>query len=831
MKIHSIRLKHFKPVKYSLLGREEIMLDLSGLPDGLVAIAGKNGAAKTTILDNLHPFQVMPFRASKPLYDMVYGTEAEKDLVWEHDGSVYRSILKLNGKTREMSSSLYKRLDDGSWGEPIVDGRNRDYLAAVEKILGISEKMFLLTRFRSQDAASFVKFKKNDFREVFESMIPELEYFLGVSSRASEQRGKSESELATLQRELASVEQLLASLPDRKPPEEGAIESLEKALEDKRVRAGEIQELVNNNAATLSSQEEQARALAKSLSDIKDRLAKREKEISDRKTVIARKTRELNDLISKKEEITKAKERLSPLREQLRVMQEKLKERSVLLAEVNDLSRSLTGLKAQAAALRKELASAVQIAELLHEVPCDGEEKQSSCKLLASGVEMAAKVPGMKDELEYLLDTIAMSEEELKEKNELMASKYPEAAIPQSLLDDISRAQAAAARADLLAHAEGQLADLSAEAKTLEQTLLDAQAAAAEESSSISSRLEEIKTARTDLVTRNNETKAKKTAMEQEISDISSRAETLRTDKRLYEENERRKTVMNEQIVKMHAGIEKVTKDVRQWKLIQQGFGREGLIALELTIAAPSVSDIANALLTEMGGRFAIRFDTLEPRMTRGKVTGYKESFTVKVFDAEKGIEKDLDDLSGGERVWVDESIARGIGIYNSRNTRSNLGFLVSDEKDGALDKDKKLEYVAMKRKVIELGGDRQEIFISHTPEVWDLADEVIVVGADGVRLRSGVSVEVDIPRETPQQETVQPALPSDTGAEVLEIPKKKTRRKKDKVPADAPASPGGNVTLFPDATAMDPPRPAPSDEPEAAPEEDAGFSYMSPGG
>jgi len=31
-----------------------------------------------------------------------------------------------------------------------------------------------------------------------------------------------------------------------------------------------------------------------------------------------------------------------------------------------------------------------------------------------------------------------------------------------------------------------------------------------------------------------------------------------------------------------------------------------------------------------------------------------------------------------------------------------------------------------MKRKVLELGGYHQEIFISHTPELWGMADAII---------------------------------------------------------------------------------------------------------
>jgi len=794
MRIRNLRLKHFKPIKYSLLGREEIMLDFSSLPDGLVAVVGKNGAAKTTIIDNCHPFRIMPFRAKQALPDMVYDN-AEKDLIWEHEGTVYRSLLKINAKTRDMQSFLSEMAEDGTWKPPMVDGRNNDYDAAVEKILGITEKMFFITRFRSQDAQSFVNFQKNDFREVFEKMIPELEYLLNVSERASAQRKLVDTDLGKATSELASVEKLLASLPAREKPDETIISDLERSLAEKRLRATEIQEIIDSNTATLSSLDEQSKQLSKNTADAKTRLSQREKEINERRKAIARKTHDLGELIIKKNEILQAVAKLPGLKNDLKALQEKLAKRNVLVTEISGISQTLSGLRAETAALRKQLASASGIAKLLHEVPCDGEEKQSSCKLLASGVEMAAKIPGMNEELSYLLDNTAMSEEELKNKNAELASEYPEKAIPQSLLDNISETQTMAARAELLAHAERQITDLSIEGKKLESTLMEAQQAAALESSSVKQRLEKLQAERQALSAKYNDSKNRKTLIEQEINTISTKVENLRTDRKLYEENERRKGVINEEIATINKRIERLTRDLYQWKHIEEGFGRNGLIALELELAAPAVSDIANALLTEMGGRFAIRFDTLEPKMTRGKITGYKESFSVKVFDGEKGIEKALIDLSGGERVWVDEAMARGIGIYNSRNTGANLGFLVSDERDGALDADKKLEYMAMKRKVLELGGDKQEIFISHTPEVWDLADEVIEVGSEGVRLRNGRSIEVEIHEpveEKPALPAVEAALPQ--GAEIHEFPKKPRKRKPKTIPEPQP-----EATLFPE--------------------------------
>ena len=94
----SLTLKGFKGIR-SGLGRDAITLDLEALvgDDQLVAIAGSNGRGKTTIMDNLHPFLVMPSRAGADglgafsYYDHVCLPESEKDLTWAHAGRSYRS--------------------------------------------------------------------------------------------------------------------------------------------------------------------------------------------------------------------------------------------------------------------------------------------------------------------------------------------------------------------------------------------------------------------------------------------------------------------------------------------------------------------------------------------------------------------------------------------------------------------------------------------------------------------------------------------------------------------------------------------------------------------
>ena len=109
-----------------------------------------------------------------------------------------------------------------------------------------------------------------------------------------------------------------------------------------------------------------------------------------------------------------------------------------------------------------------------------------------------------------------------------------------------------------------------------------------------------------------------------------------------------------------------------------------------------------------------------------------RETFDIVVFDAEavsgSSAEKSISLMSGGERVWLNECLARAIALYQGQMSGQKYQTLFADESDGALDTAKKEQFVKMKRTVLELGGYEREIFITHTPELWDLADVVIDV-------------------------------------------------------------------------------------------------------
>ncbi len=118
-----------------------------------------------------------------------------------------------------------------------------------------------------------------------------------------------------------------------------------------------------------------------------------------------------------------------------------------------------------------------------------------------------------------------------------------------------------------------------------------------------------------------------------------------------------------------------------------------------------------------------MRIDTQETVKSTGN---QKETFDIIVFDSKGGEPKSVSAMSGGEKIWINEAITRALALYQAQQSGQTFHTLFSDESDGALDPEKKGQFVRMKRRVLELGGYGREYFISHSPDVWPLADAVI---------------------------------------------------------------------------------------------------------
>src|SRR5450830_48011 len=216
------------------MARETLALDFAALATGaqLVALVGPNGRGKTTILDNMTPYPVMPSKAGPDglgafsYYDEVYLPVSRKELVWEMNGLHYLSqiVIRLNGKRR---TEAYLHVDHGSGWQPaalpggtVSDGRMASYLECVEAIAGPAATFFT-TAFSAQNRRQLSHYRNAEIKALLGDLLG-LERVRAKGAQAAEtarllrhRLGEWQHERALLQQQMdagsAALERLRAS--------------------------------------------------------------------------------------------------------------------------------------------------------------------------------------------------------------------------------------------------------------------------------------------------------------------------------------------------------------------------------------------------------------------------------------------------------------------------------------------------------------------------------------------------------------------------------------------------------------------------------------------
>lgn len=203
------------------------------------------------------------------------------------------------------------------------------------------------------------------------------------------------------------------------------------------------------------------------------------------------------------------------------------------------------------------------------------------------------------------------------------------------------------------------------------------------------------------------------------LADVTSRRREL----------ERRREQYAERTVELHATearIAAIEQHRREWDALAKACARDGLQTIEIDAAGPTVSAYTNRILRDCyGTRFTVEIVTQEAKRTTGKDgSTMKETFELHVYDAERGgPPRDIADLSGGEKVIVEEALKSAIALLvNDRNVQ-RIRTCWRDETTGPLDDHNRARYMTMLRSVHTLGGFWQTFFVTHDDEAAVQAD------------------------------------------------------------------------------------------------------------
>lgn len=761
-------------IKGVLAFQAPMTLDLRGLDEGLIAVVGANGEGKSTLLELpcAALFRQFPSRSDKELVDYATERDSYLEAVLTVDTRRYRARVNLDGVKRASDAILEEIGPDGN-RRLLNDGKVTTYDAAVRERFP-SLGLLLSSAFAAQNKkGSFVSLDKKGRKQLFAELL-DLEPLQAMSDTARAAAGVVEQARGRLVavRDLVAretgpdvtvfLEGLATALASDRVSTETRREVLRGQIDDLEAR----QALLGDPVAAYQAAAERVRTFETTLADrrtsraavdvrrttadlthvaesgkVTGRLTKALTEIDERLTNNRR-------LLDHKDAIAHAVARLAEVDGELDVVQTQQQERRRQRGHEGE-ARDRVQRDLHAAELATQLlARAKADRAILDTVPCGGAGEFAGCQFLTNAQTAAQQIADLTARAEHA---------ELK----VLALQIAERLLfldRQLETDDRSITKLRKERESLQVTAKRQTDLASAEARIqeLETKRTDVQADAERDRHAAAARLEaervrldgdqqildtaiaelddELEFARGEL--------AAKTVDHQRVTELLEALTAARADwdtvtktlARLEAQTEdlaRRRSELaakRTEVTNVEGRLRQLEDELLDWHLLTKALARDGLPTLEIALAGPTVSAIAtDLLLASFSGRFSLELVTQEAKAD-GK--GLKEVFELKVMDNTRGGDaRDLSDLSGGEQVIVDEALKNALAIYLNQRTTTPVRTCWRDETIGALDAENAPRYVAMLRRVRDIGGFSQIYFVSHNAEAAALADAQIHVG------------------------------------------------------------------------------------------------------
>ncbi|MEW6343116.1 MAG: SMC family ATPase [Pseudomonadota bacterium] len=765
-----LNLKGFIGVRDGMK-RDEITIDLETLPAGLIALVGPNGCGKTSIMDNLHPYRILPSRATKlsvdafSYWDHLFGVHAEKVLEWEHAGVRYRSTFTFRkpGKTGKAEYYLAWQGPAGGW-EPMQtpdgvtsDGKADTYDQCVTSVCGSMEQFFTSV-FSAQNRRPLASYGASEIKGLLAELL-KVDELQRQSAMATEVSKRLSRALDLVQAEVLT----LSSKRDRLAQVTRAIQADGDALivaRKARETSKGIAALLGQQRATLAAKQVESAAVEARIRELSQRATELNSAIAvnsneekaatqriDQRGVAIRKSivgfnatlaqaPAIQGAAARRED---AHHRISRGDTRVQELQQQIKALETTPITVKTLEAEVESLQGQGKAQKLVLLTFKQQADDFNAVPCREMEVHRSCPLFAQAGEAKAKYDVQYADLKKLGETYTQKQEQAR----ALLPELEKLRVARSELDKVN-AELAQARHDL------QLAtELAARAPLIEQAK-ESLTACETEIAQLEKDLGEVVNRHRETALRLNEQLQQVTAEVARLGGVDVAGEIAKVDLQLQANRDELARIEGQieglirseasrqaeaDVIKAElAGFDatqaranRLSDEIAHWKLLAKGLGNDGVIALTIDDAGPALTQLVNDLLLACyGPRF-----TVEIRTQRALASGeLREGFEILVHDAANDSTKSVSVMSGGEKVWINECLTRGIPLYIGRTAGQPYRTLFTDESDGPLDPEKKRQFMRMKREVLKQGGLDREFFISHTSELVEEADAVIDVEA-----------------------------------------------------------------------------------------------------
>lgn len=207
MRILKLKLRGATGIRKGL-GLDEIEIDFTQFNSGLVALTGRNGCGKTTIMENLHPYRQMVSRDGS-LQSHFFLKDSYRILEFEFNGDKYEAKILIDALTGA-SEAYLAHYENSSYWVVFNDGKLTSYDAELEKLLGTPE-LFFNSVFSGQKSKGIAELKPAERRKLFYELLNLNVYEVYLETAKSELK-KEESKLAEIEGEKRSIDERLSRL-------------------------------------------------------------------------------------------------------------------------------------------------------------------------------------------------------------------------------------------------------------------------------------------------------------------------------------------------------------------------------------------------------------------------------------------------------------------------------------------------------------------------------------------------------------------------------------------------------------------------------------------
>ena len=771
------------------LGLDEISIDFTRFCPGLICLVGPNGSGKTSILDNIHPYVCLASRDGH-LASHFYLADSHRDFTFEMGGARYRSLIMIDARTGKSEAYLYRNdhpLNDGkivSYKQAVESllGPEELFFQSIFSGQGTAGFTDLTPAKRKELFFELLNLQKYEaYSQHARQAAEELEKSLAAKKAIIEQ---NEQELQSRPQVLAGIESASA----RASKLQASVRLHEKVFEQICQDQSDLRQKLEarlQQRKEAAGLDEDIRLLTIRERSVGENYSHEKKKGELKIAAVEKELARIRTICSHKEEILARVEELRRLREEagrLEVLEKEAYEIGRVEAEARAvhqrereayqqnrarLIRDRDRITAEERLLRKSIDHELSLCEgelervrksaaLIDTVGCNAiEGLPEQCVLLSTAVQARHAIPELQRHLRLLQSREYIEQQgALQMRQELLACDAQLESLEQSApsFDETRFAQLKAALGyDRSGHDDLRLQISLLQKKGWEQLLEEVKIAESVELekrsalASIDEQLSELGARYGRELGEARELLAEKQArrlaivIDEDLLDETSYEASKKRIKKILEHVQRDELACSGEIAsgrmlvekldaleernrQAHSEANRLAERITDWRLIQRACSKDGIPALELDAAGPAISRIANALLaSSFGSRFQIRFETTRLSKDSKKQL---ETFDVCVYGQDG--EKSIEDLSGGEQVWIERAIAEAIAIHLSESSQRSFQCTFQDEADGPLDPENKQNYLAMLRESFKLGRRCYGFIVSQTPDIWQQVDQRI---------------------------------------------------------------------------------------------------------